>query len=535
MRIRGIIAVVTVVGLFWTVDAAAVQASQAQQAPKAETSKDTTPKPVPAPKVFTTRHTGRFGDRTLSYTATAGETYLNDENEDPKASIFSFAYVAEGERDLSRRPVAFIWNGGPGSSSIWLHMGSMGPRRAAVPSDARDDGPPPYTLEDNTHALLDVTDLVFVDPVGTGFSRALGKHENKEFWGLNEDAITMAEFIRVWITRNRRWPSPKYLIGESFGTTRAAAVAGQLEGGSAPISLSGLILISQALDYTGSTPEPDNLIAFVTYLPTMAATAWYHNKVKDRPARLDDFLRQARDFAVDEYAPVLFRGQRADAAARARVAERLAYFTGLSTEYVMRADLRILVDRFRKELLRSEGKAVGRLDGRYAGDDMDDVGERPEGDAASYAIDSAYAATFSNYLATELNVEMDRDYAFSGGRQLGASWKWRTAPEGQPWEPAYVNVARDLSRALRRNSGLRVMVASGYFDFATPFFDAEYTFARHAILPERITMTYYEAGHMMYLHRPSLERLMADARSFIRAGSGAGTSSAVSPTPRSIR
>lgn len=529
MRILGIVVVTTAIGLCWPTAAAIAQAPQEQQASKSEPGKDGAPRPVPAAKVFTTHHTGRFGDRTLPYTATAGETYLNDEKGEPKASIFSFAYVAEGERDQSRRPVAFIWNGGPGSSSIWLHMGSMGPRRALVPSDARDDGPPPYTIEDNTYALLDVTDLVFVDPVGTGFSHSLGKHEDKEFWGLNEDARTMAEFIRAWITRNRRWPSPKYLIGESFGTTRAAAVAGLLEGGSAAISLNGLILISQALDYTGSTPAPDNVIAFVTYLPTMAATAWYHNKVKDRPASLEEFLRQARAFAVDEYAPALFKGQRLDEATRTRIAERLAYFTGLSKEYVLRADLMILADRFRKELLRSEGKAIGRIDGRYAGDDMDDVGERPEGDASSYGVDSAYAATFSQYLATELNVDMDRDYAFSGGRQLGSQWNWKPVPATQSWEPSYVNVARDLSRALRRNSGLRVMVASGYFDFATPFFDAEYTFARHAILPERITMTYYEAGHMMYLHRPSLERLMADARAFIRAGSGASTSSITTP------
>jgi carboxypeptidase C (cathepsin A) len=534
MRIVGIVAFATMIGWFAVTRTAVAQPSEPQQA-KSEAPKEAVPKPVPAPKAFTTHHTGRFGDRTLSYTATAGETYLNDDNGDPKASIFSFAYIAEGERDLSRRPVAFIWNGGPGSSSIWLHMGSMGPRRAAVPSDARDDGPPPYTIEDNPHALLDVTDLVFVDPVGTGFSRPLGKHEGKEFWGLSEDTRTMAEFVRAWITKNRRWSSPKYLIGESFGTTRAAAVAGLLEGGPSPISLNGLILISQALDYTGSSPEPDNVIAFITYLPTMAATAWYHNKIKDRPASLEEFLRQARAFAVDEYAPALLKGQHLDAATRDRIAERLAHFTGLSREYVVRSDLMILADRFRKELLRSDGKSVGRIDGRYAGDDIDDVGERPEGDPSSYSVDSAFAASLSQYLAAELNVEMDRDYAFSGGRQLGSQWNWKPANAGPGWEPSYVNVARDLSRALRRNSGLRVMVASGYFDFATPFFDAEYTFARHGILPERITMTYYEAGHMMYLHRPSLERLMADARKFIRAGAGGGTPTTATVTPAVVR
>jgi carboxypeptidase C (cathepsin A) len=486
--------------------------------PQAKKKEEEAPKPIPEPKVFVTHHSGRFGDQTVVYTATAGEIYLKDDKDEPAASIFSFAYVKDGIEDPATRPVTFLWNGGPGSSSVWLHMGSMGPRRVAVPSDATDAGPPPYQVEDNTQALLDVTDLVFVDPVGTGFSQALGKHENKEYWGLNEDADSIADFIQIWITRNQRWLSPKYLAGESFGTTRAAAVAGRLEGRGTPISLNGLILISEALDYTGSTPEHDNLIAYVTYLPTMAATAWYHGKIKDHPASLPELLEQARAFAVDQYAPALFKGSHLDAAARAHLRERLAYFTGLSEDYVERSDLRVLAGRFQKELLRSEGKSVGRLDGRYVGDDLDDVAEEPDGDPASYEIDGAYAASFSSYIGTELGVAMDRDYRFSGGRELGSKWNWRTVPEDQHWEPSYVDVSRDLSRALRRNSGLKVMVAAGYYDFATPFFDAEYTFAGHGILPERVTLHYYEAGHMMYLHRPSLDQLMADVRAFIRSG-----------------
>jgi carboxypeptidase C (cathepsin A) len=485
--------------------------------PKAPQKEAPQAKPVPEPRTFVTTHAGHFGGEAVAYTATAGETHLRDDQGDPSASIFSFAYVKDGVKDPSTRPVTFLWNGGPGSSSIWLHMGSMGPRRVAVPSDARPAGSPPYTVEDNAGALLDVTDLVFVDPVGTGFSHALGKHKDKEFWGLEPDADSVADFIRAWLTSNKRWASPKFLAGESFGTTRAAAVAGRLEGGDRGISLNGLVLISEALDYQGSTPEPDNLIAYVTYLPTEAATAWYHGKVKDAPKDLTAFLDEVRAFAVNEYAPALFEGNRLDPETRARVRARLAHYTGLSEDYVERADLRILADRFRKELLRAEGESVGRLDSRYLSDDLDDTAAEPDGDAASHGVDGAFVATFNDYLDRELGVQMDRPYTVSG--KVGKDWNWRPVPEGRYWEPAYVDVTRDLSRALRRNPSLRVMVAAGYYDFATPFFDAEFTFARHGIRADRISFHHYQAGHMMYLNRPSLDALQADIRSFLR-GSG---------------
>jgi carboxypeptidase C (cathepsin A) len=474
-------------------------------------------KAVPPPVSFVTRHSGRYGTEAVAYTASASEIHLRDDKGEPKAAIFTFAYVKDGVKDAATRPVTFVWNGGPGSSSIWLHMGAIGPRRVVVPSDAQDDGPPPYQFEDNAASPLDATDLVFVDPVGTGWSRALGKHESKEFWGLHEDADSVTELIRAWVTENRRWASPKYLLGESFGTTRAAAVAGRMEG-EAAMSLNGVILVSQALDYQGSTPEHDNLISYVTYLPTMAATAWYHGKVADRPADLRAFLTEARAFAVDEYAPALFKGNGLDPAARARLRARLARFTGLSETYLEQAELRPLAGRFLKELLRGEGKTVGRLDGRYLGEDVDRVAEQPDGDPGSAGISSAYAAGLNVYVAEALGVKMDRPYAVSGGPELGRNWKWRPTPEGSPWEPSYVNTSRDLSRALRKNRGLRVMVASGYYDFATPFFDAEYTFASRGFLKERLTFTYYEAGHMMYLHHPSLAQFAADVRTFIRGG-----------------
>ncbi len=467
---------------------------------------------IPEPRSFVTEHVGTFGGRELEYVATAGETYLRDDSGEPKASLFTFAYLAKGSVESSERPVTFVWNGGPGSSSVWLHMGTFGPRRVDVPSDASDDGAPPYPILDNPGTVLDLTDLVFVDPVGTGFSRPLGEHEGSEFWGLSEDASSIAEFIRTWITEHGRWNSPKYLAGESFGTTRAAAVAGLLEGGREGISLNGVILISQALDYMGSTPDAINMRSFLTYLPTMAATAWYHDRVPNKPASLEAFVEQARQFAYDDYAPALLRGSGLDEATRQRVAERLAYFTGLDLAYVERSQLRIIAWRFLKELLRDEGLSVGRLDGRYTGDDVDDVAETPEGDPSSYGIDGAYTAALHHYMSSELGVEMVRRYKVSGGRELGSKWRWSSEESG---EPSYVNTAPALGRAMRRNPELRVLVASGYYDFATPFFDAEITFDNHGIVPEQVTMTYYEAGHMMYLHGPSRDRFLADVRAFL--------------------
>ncbi|MEZ5332563.1 MAG: peptidase S10 [Thermoanaerobaculia bacterium] len=468
--------------------------------------------PIPEPHRFVTHHTGTFGGRTVRYTATAGETYLRDDDGKPTASVFTFAYDEDGLEDPTTRPVTFVWNGGPGSASVWLHMGTFGPRRVVVPSDASDDGAPPYPVEENTATILDVTDLVFVDPVGTGFSRPLGEHEGKEFWGLDEDASSIAQLIRLWVTENGRWASPKYLLGESFGTTRAAAVAGYLESGREDMSLNGLVLISQALDYTGSTPEPDNILAFVSYLPTMAATARYHGRVAEPGTDLESFLAEVRRFATDEYAPALLMGSDLPAERRAEIAERLAAYTGLSREYVERADLKVLAWRFLKELLRDEGVAIGRLDGRYEGDDIDDTDVEPDGDPSSYGIDGAFNAAFHDYIRRELDVDMEgRPYHVSGGVE---SWNWRTVPEGGYWEPSYVDTAPALARAMRRNPELRVMVANGYYDFATPFFDAEITFRRHGIATDRVEMHYYEAGHMMYIHDPSRQRLMDDVRRF---------------------
>ncbi len=477
--------------------------------------KEAKSKAVPEPKSFTTKGQGVFGGSTIAYNATAKETYLKNDEGDPVASIWSVAYTVEGENDASQRPVTFVFNGGPGSASVWLHMGMFGPKIVRTDSDAKeDDGAAPYTLIDNEYGLLDITDLVMIDPVGTGFSRVIGEGKVEDYWGLNEDAASIAKFIRQWITENKRWNSPKYIAGESFGTTRAVAVADVLEGDGQNMALNGLILISQALDYAGSTSIHDNITSYLTYLPGMAATAWYHKKAGQGKA-LEAFVEEARQFTYDEYAPALYRGALLSAEDKNALADRLAYFTGLNKDYILRSDLRILVPRFQKELMRDQGLTLGRFDSRYFGEESDKVNDMPHlGDAASYSISSAYTAALNHYLSSTLNVKMDRPYLTSND-EIGSKWRWRTVPDGSYWEPTAVNVARKLGDTMRRNTDMRVMVASGYYDMICPFFDTEYTFARNGIVQERLELTYYEAGHMMYVHEPDLIKLAEDIRGFL--------------------
>jgi carboxypeptidase C (cathepsin A) len=482
----------------------------------AEEPAETEAKEIPPVTRFVTEHRARFNGQSIDYTATAGETYVRDKNGEPKASIFTFAYTKNNLTDGEVRPVTFVWNGGPGSASLWLHMGSYGPQRVSVPSDAGHAGAPPYPLVSAPETILDVTDLVFVDPVGTGFSRPLGKHEGKEFWGLNEDARSMAEFIRTWATENGRWNSPRFLLGESYGTTRAAAVAKILEG-ELMMSLNGIIFVSQALDYQGSTPYiRDNIVAHITYLPTMSAAAWYHEKVSPRPASLEDFLADSRAFATDELLPALFKGSALGEQDRARVRDRLAYFTGLSPDYVERANLRVQGQRFAKELLREDGLAIGLIDARYTTNDVDDLDADPAGDAADMAISSAFKSALMDYMRNDLGVNWDRPYLAPADDDLGDQWRFRTVPDGKSYEPMFVNTARDLAFALRHNPSLNVLVASGYYDLVTPFFDAEYTLNRHDILPEQLIYKYYGGGHMMYVNEPSRTQLLEDTRAFIQ-------------------
>ena len=470
-------------------------------------------KPIPKAKSFITKHEGVFGGKTINYTATAKETFLTNKEGDSIATFWSVAYTKTTMGAVGKRPVTFVFNGGPGSASMWLHLGFFGPKLVRTDSDAKkDDGAAPYNLVNNEHGLLDLTDLVFIDPVGTGYSRLVGKGKGKDFYGLNEDVNSFAQFIRTWVTENERWFSPKYLAGESYGTTRAAALGKALEGSGQNMALNGMILISQALDYAGSTSVHHNMTSYITYLPSMAATAWYHKKA-GQGKTLEAFVEECRAFTYNTYTPALYKGNLLSANEKEGIAEQLAYFTGLDKKYILQSNLRILMGRFQKKLLEDKGLAIGRLDGRFMGDEADKFSERPHlGDAASYQISSAYTASLNHYLASELKVKMDRPYITSGG---GSNWRWRTVPDGQYWEPMPVNTAPHLGETMRRNPAMKILVASGYYDLITPFFDAEYTFARNGIVTDKVQMSYFEAGHMMYTHEPDLIKLSKDIREFL--------------------
>ncbi len=466
---------------------------------------------IDAPLISTTRHTGSFGGVSVAYTATARETYLKGEDGTPKASIFSTAYVKDGNDPT--RPITFLFNGGPGSGSLWLHMGAFGPKRVAIPSDARDDGAPPYPIVANPDSLLDVTDIVFIDPVGTGFSHALGKTEAKSYWGVTADAKSIAEFIRIWLSENGRWNSPKYLGGESYGTTRSAAVANELEGSYNDVSLNGIILISTILDFGAQAEVPGNEMSYVVNLPTMATTAWFHNKVADKPADVATFAAEARAFAGGPYLTALFKGNRLSGEERASIRKQLSRFTGLSEQYLENADLRVAPGRFYKELLRDRKLTVGRLDTRYTGVDLDAAGEEPDNDPAFYGIDGGYTAAFNAYARGDLGYKTDRQYVTIGGV---SGWDWKLGGRGGRDSEVYMSVAPYIGRTLRENSGVKVFVGAAWYDFATPFFGAEYSLSRMGMPADRIQFHYYDAGHMMYVRDQDRAKLSADIRAFIR-------------------
>ena len=398
---------------------------------------------------------------------------------------------------------------------MWLHLGLLGPKRVDVPSDGTDAGAPPYQLQDNALSLLSVSDLVFVDPVGTGFSHAEGDRQDEAYWGVDEDSRSIAQFIRSYITEHKRWNSPKYLIGESYGSIRAAVLVRDLQQNLNSVAINGVVLIGPAMD-TRFILGYDTDIPFVTYLPTYAATAWYHNALPNRPTDLKAFLREVEAFAANEYLTALFQGDSLDAASREQIVEKLHAYTGLSKTYLENAELRVTASRFMKELLRDRGVVVGRFDSRYIGTEpSDNAGEHPSDDPSGYGIDGAFVATMNDYLTRDLEVVMDRDYTILN-RQANQQWK---RPDGyRSIFGGFVNVLPELARGMTTNKDLRVFVATGYFDLATTFFAAEYMVNHSGMDPQRVTMKQYEAGHMMYVHRPSYEQLAADLRAFVEAG-----------------
>jgi carboxypeptidase C (cathepsin A) len=480
-------------------------------------------KPVadaPKEESSVTDHTIRLGGQEIPYQATAGTFLLKDDKGEATASLFYIAYTRKNVSDLSGRPVAFIYNGGPGSSSVWLHLGAFGPKRVAT-LDAEPTPPGPYKLNDNPNCLLDAADLVFLDPVGTGYSHAVGKATDRDFWGIDQDARSLAQAIRLYVSRNGRWSSPKFLIGESYGTFRSAALGQYLQSFEG-MDLNGIVLMSSVLNLGKISFNPGDDLPYVLYLPSYGAVAWYHKVIQDRPSDLHTYLGEVRRFAAGEYATALLKGSKLAGDERSDIARKIAHYTGLTEDYVLKANLRIRPDQFLKELLRSKGLVAGRYDARFTGPGRFMVSESAEYDPSFTAVAGTFTALLNAYMHDELKVKQDRDYTILSNF-AGGSWDWKRQGFGFGFGfPGSPDVEADLANAMTVNPHLRVQVEIGVYDMATPVFEVEHTI-EHLDLPEKvrgnIEAEYYEAGHMMYLHDVDLVKLKSKVASFIESAS----------------
>jgi len=466
-------------------------------------------------KLVTTQHRAVIGGREIRYTATTGTLVLRDEEGKARASIFFTYYARDGVADRAKRPITYTYNGGPGSSSVWLHLGAFGPRR--VKTD--DEGwalPPPYELGDNAESLLDVTDLVFIDPVTTGYSRAVPGVDPKKFYGVKEDAETVAEFIRLWTSRFGRWSSPKFLAGESYGTTRSARLSSVLQSRHG-MYLNGIVLLSSILNFQTARFDVGNDLPYPLFLPTYTAIAWYHKRLPAdlEAAGVEKATAEARRFALGEYTLALAKGNGLTPEEWRDTAAKVARYTGLSADFVSRANLRPAIQEFVKELLRDQRATVGRLDGRFKGMDRDAAGATAESDPSYAAIQGTYTAMLNNYVSQDLGFKSDLPYEILTDRVR--PWNY------DEFANSYVNVAEDLRKAMAQNPALKVFVGNGYYDLATPFFATEYTFDHLGFEPayrQRVSLHYYQAGHMMYIRRADREQLKKDVAAFMASAGG---------------
>jgi carboxypeptidase C (cathepsin A) len=440
----------------------------------------------------------------------------------PEASMFYTAYFKQGV-PAAGRPITFLFNGGPGSSSIWVHMGAFGPVRV-ITADARHNGPAPYSTVNNDQSLLDASDLVFVDAPGTGFSRIAGKDKDKAFYGVDQDLHAFTDFITQFLTKYDRWNSPKYLFGESYGTMRAAGLSLALQ--NADVDLNGVMLLSNILnwDFMPDDPQlnPGIDTPYVVALPTYAATAWYFDKSPNRPADLPAYLAQVEQFATGDYSAALLKGNDLQDAERQRIARQLSAYTGLSVAYLLKTNLRIEYGAFQKELMSERGLTTGTLDTRFLGDTLDPLSKVASYDPQSAALGAAYVAAWQAYARDRLNYRPD--IQFKSGIPIYSKWDYKHQPPGAD-KPLIMlpNVLPDLAEAMKTNPTLKVMVNGGYFDVSTPYFEGKEEL-RHLPVPPsllgNIEYHYYQSGHMVYVHQPTLVELHANVADFIRRTSG---------------
>ncbi len=458
----------------------------------------------------------------IDYTATAGTIILKNAKGKPTGSMFYVAYTRRGVKNESRRPVTFFYNGGPGSSSVWLHMGAFGPHRV-VTADHTHTPAAPYQLVNNQYSLLDVTDEVFVDAMGTGYSRIIDKHHGgagkpKDFYGVDADVKSFSQFIGRYLSENGRWNSPKYLFGESYGTPRSAALVNYLQYHD-DMDLNGVILLSSILDFQTASFNAGNDLPYELFLPSYAAVAWYHHVLPNQPAQLQPLLQQVQHFAINGYARALAEGSTLSPAQFAAVAGKLHEFTGLSTAYIEKANLRVTASEFEHQLLGSQDLTTGRLDARFAAPSMDPLSEVAQYDPQAAAISSAYVSAFNDYAHDTLKFGRNHHYIPEIQHNLHWNWKHKNPTTGQTW-PGTLNVAVDLAEAMKYNPDLRVLVNSGYFDLATPYFATVYTMNHLQIpknLQDHLQMKYYNSGHMVYVHVPALKKLHDNAAQFIES------------------
>ncbi len=467
---------------------------------------------LPRAESSVTPHHTSVGGKSFDYTATAGTLIIRDDEDKPIASIGYVAYVRHDAKS-GVRPLMFAFNGGPGSSSLWLHMGVLGPKRVVV-SDPGPTPAGPYRTVDNEFGVLDKSDLVMIDPVGTGIAHAVCDHKDDEFFGVDPDIDSVSRFIMQYVSDNNRWTSPKYLLGESYGTTRGAAIVNHLRERS--FAFNGLILVSVATDIEAIFAElPGNDRPYAVYLPAYAAVAWYHHALPNPPASLEPFLTEVRAYAAGPFTTALLKGDAISEAERQAVAEKMHEYTGLSVDYLKAANLRVAQAAFTHELLKAQHKTVGRLDARFVGATMDPLEKNSDYDPQSAAISAAFAAAFLDYYHGELKFGQGSTYRTTNF-SIGDRWKWvHKTPRG---DQPMVNSGVDLAEALVKDANLRVLVMNGYYDLATPFSATGYVMS-HLGLPagvgSRIEMKYYEAGHMMYVHPASIAKWKRDLDAFI--------------------
>src|SRR5881394_3760314 len=468
------------------------------------------PTPTPEEPPVVTHHSITVGGKELKYTATTGMMPIKNRDGETEARMFFVAYTLDGVENRSQRALTFSFNGGPGSASVWLHMGCIGPRRVPMNADGTMP-PPPYHLVDNQQTWLDQSDLVFIDPVGTGYSRALNPQTASRFFGLQGDIESVGEFIRMYLVRYERWTSPLFLAGESYGTTRASALSGYLIGRG--VAFNGIVLISTIMNFETTDFAAGNDLPYIMYLPSYAATAWYHKKLPPdlQSKSVQQIVSEVEQWAANDYALALGKGDRLTGQERQDVIAKLSRYIGLSQSFLDDANLRVSLNLFRKELLRNEKRSIGRLDARFKGYDASYATDSPDFDASEAAIRPPYTSTFNNYVRTELNYKSDLEYYILGGG-ITSQWNWGT-------NNGYVDTSVALRNALAKNPYLKVFVAMGYYDMATPYFAVDYTLHHISLDPmllRNFSTGYYEAGHMMYIDEKSLTRLRADIGKFIQ-------------------